>query len=742
MPFGLANAPATFQRLMQTVLQDLTPSTCLVYLDDVIVFGRNSDTLLENVRNVLHRLEQAGLRLQPSKCTFMQRKVAFLGHVIGPEGVHTDPSKVAVVREWPTPQSAEEVRKFLGLASYYRRSVKNFSTIAAPLNRLTEKGRKFAWSPACEDAFVTLRASLTTTPTLAFPDFSEDSGQFTLDTDASDTGIGAVLSQIGQDAAEHVIAYGSRALTKSERNYCTTRKEMLALVTFIKHFRPYLLGREFVVRTDHQALKWLQTFRDAEGQVARWQEALQEYNFRCIHRPGVKHGNADALSRRPARHHGDCPSQDSSIAQISLADPQSAEWAELQKHDPELALIYDRIRTHGVKPSKAEIQSTSWETHCLWNQWNRLQLFDGVLFLVYEGHHGRRIVVPRSQVQSVLQTTHDQLGHPGQRKMDIAVGQRFWWRNERRDVVNFCARCGECLRFKPPHQAFRAPLQPITSGYPNQIVAMDFVGPLPQTPRGNRYILVMVDLFTKWCEAVPLPSSDAVTTAQAIFDNWIARHGAPEQLHSDRASDFESRVIAELCQILNVSKTRTTAYHPQGNGQAERTNRTIKALLQAFTDEYNTREWDRALQRCLLAYRATVHRSTGHSPHCMLTGREIRLPLDLTIPSSTPRRLRRRPTFSNSTLTYAGRMNSQDNISTVPIVIKRTITINGRMEAPYNPDRWCICMSLYHRRGYRRSYTNSGQARTTYSRFTQTAPVVSGPRLPRVPRPSRSTLID
>ena len=209
MPFGLANAPATFQRLMQMVLQDLTPSTCLVYLDDVIVFGRNSDTLLENVRNVLHRLEQAGLRLQPSKCTFMQRKVAFLGHVIGPEGVHTDPSKVAVVREWPTPQSAEEVRKFLGLASYYRRFVKNFSTIAAPLNRLTEKGRKFAWSPACEDAFVTLRASLTTTPTLAFPDFSEDGGQFTLDTDAIDTGIRAVLSKIGQDAAEHVIAYGS-----------------------------------------------------------------------------------------------------------------------------------------------------------------------------------------------------------------------------------------------------------------------------------------------------------------------------------------------------------------------------------------------------------------------------------------------------------------------------------------------------------------------------------------------------
>ena len=192
---------------------------------------------------------------------------------------------------------------------------------------------------------------------------------------------------------------------------------------------------------------------------------------------------------------------------------------------------------------------------------------------------------------------------------------------------------------KPPRRFLQAPLQPIITGYPNEIVGVDMVGPLPETPRGNRYILVMVDLFTKWCEAVPIATTDAETTAQAIVENWICRWGAPEQLHSDRGSNFESIIVAELCHLLGVRKSRTTAYHPQGNGQVERTNRSIKALLKAFTDEYSTREWDKAPSRCLLAYRSTVHVSTGYSPHSMVTGREIRLPLDLTVPSVATERM-------------------------------------------------------------------------------------------------------
>ena len=634
MPFGLVNAPATFQRLMQIVLHDLYPNKCLIYLDDVIVHGRTLDEHLQNLQLVLSQLQEAGLKLKPQKCHFLCSEVTYLGHLVSAAGIHSDPTKIQAIQNWPTPQSAEEVRQFLGLASYYRRFVYGFAHIAAPLTQLTEKHRKFQWTTECQEAFNKLQSALMSAPTLAFPNLSEKAGPFILDTDASDFGIGAVLQQVGTDGLEHVIAYASRVLTKPERNYCTTRKEMLALITFLRQFRHYLLGRHFIVRTDHQALKWLQTFREPEGQVARWQERLQEFDFECVHRPGRRHKNADALSRRPARPHGNCPScQQTAINLISLRSSEAEQWAELHRNDPETAFIYSRLQQHGVKPTKAEMDGFSWEAHCLWSQWPKLQILDGVLYLNYGDNYTQKIVVPQTRILPLLKQLHDELGHPGQRKMDEAVSARFWWPHQRRDIVNFCNSCTECLRIKPPHQYSRAPLQPIITGYPNQIVGVDLIGPLPQTPRNNRYILVMVDLFTKWCEASPIPNAEANTVAQTMFEQWIARWGAPEQLHSDRGSNFESQIVAELCGAFKIAKSRTTAYHPEGNGQVERTNRSLKALLQAFTTTYDTRTWDLALPRCLLAYRSTIHSSTAHTPFHLMTGREMRLPIDLTVPT-------------------------------------------------------------------------------------------------------------
>ncbi|THD19534.1 KRAB-A domain-containing protein [Fasciola hepatica] len=298
MPFGLTNAPATFQLLMQKVLSDLTPTKCLVYLDDIFVHSQTFQDHIETLRCIFERLQAAGLRLKPSKCHFLRARVQHLGHVISREGVHTDPEKVKQIQQWPTPSNLDEVRSFMGLASYYRRFVRSFAIVAAPLHRLTEKKSQFRWTEECNNAFQSLKEALTNSPVLAPPVFSPEAEPFVLDTDASETGIGAVLSQ-NQNGIERVIAYGSRCLNKHERNYCTTRKEMLALVYFLSHFRHYLLGKEFIVRTDHQALVWLQSFKDAAGQVARWQEKMQEYQFQCIHRPGRSHRNADALSRRP-----------------------------------------------------------------------------------------------------------------------------------------------------------------------------------------------------------------------------------------------------------------------------------------------------------------------------------------------------------------------------------------------------------------------------------------------------------
>ena len=301
IPFGLCNSPATFQRLMNAVLAGLQWTSCLVYIDDIIVVGSTFDQHLSNLQKVFERLKQAGLKLQPQKCHFFQRQVQFLGHVISQDGISPDPEKTSKVAQWPVPTLTVEVQQFLGLANYYRRFVKDFASKAKPLHQLTVKKLPFIWTADCQKSFDNLKQCLTTAPILAMPIWSKP---FIIDTDACDSGIGAVLSQIDENGMEHVVCYASRILTKAERNYCVTRKELLAVVTFLQYFRQYLLGRSFTLRIDHGALAWLQNFRNPEGQLARWLEKLQEYQFTIIHRPGRKHSNADALSRLPCRQCG------------------------------------------------------------------------------------------------------------------------------------------------------------------------------------------------------------------------------------------------------------------------------------------------------------------------------------------------------------------------------------------------------------------------------------------------------
>ncbi|BHF67614.1 hypothetical protein SprV_0301064100 [Sparganum proliferum] len=637
MPFGLANAPSTFQRLMNQVLAQLIPTSCLVYMDDIIVLGKDFDSHLNNIRAVFSSLRQAGLTLKPSKCVFLKPRVKFLGHVVSAAGIETDDEKVTQIREWPTPADVTEVRSFLGLASYYRRFIKDYAQIAGPLHKLTQKDVKFKWTADCTNSFQTLKDKLCSTPILVFPDISNDAGKFILDTDASDTAIGAVLSQQQPDGTERVIQYLSRSLTKAERRYCVTRKEMLALTHFVEECRPYLQYRPFVVRTDHSALTWLRNFKNPEGQVARWQEKLAEYDFECVFRPGRQHGNADALSRKPHRPNGECPScTDIVISAIALQSDQCLLWAAAQRDDPHICPIYDRKVSNARPLSKAELAGHSYETRCLHSLWDKLFIENGVLFYRDNEQYPQRVVLPLSMVDDVVERMHAELGHSGTHKTEWALRRRYYWPNQKTDIQNILRSCGHCLGFKSPGHSYRAPLQPIKTGYPNERVAVDLVGPIAPSARGNRFILVMVDCFTKMAEAVPLPDASAPTVARAIFNGWICRWGAPDQLHSDRGSSFESSVVHELCKVLKIKKTRTTAYHPQGNGQVERTNRTLINLLRAFVDRNSASTWDEALPACMLAYRSTVNATTQHTPFFLTCGREMQLPEDLHLPPIHP----------------------------------------------------------------------------------------------------------
>jgi len=292
---SVCNAGATFQRLMDVVMSGLHLDMCLVYLDDIVVFSSTVDEHLERLVTVLERLRTAGLKLKPEKCSFMQRTVSFLGHVISGEGIATDAEKTRAVAEWLVPASLKELRSFLGLASYYRRFVRNFADIAAPLHALTKKDQPFVWTFATQNAFESLRDALTPQPILAM---RNDWDSFILHTDACNQTIGAVLSQV-QDGVERVVAYASRILDKREVNYSITRKALLAIVYSLKYFKQYLMGRHLKIRTDHAPLTWLRQTPQPVGQQARWLEIMEEYSCQVEHRPESRHGNADGLSRRP-----------------------------------------------------------------------------------------------------------------------------------------------------------------------------------------------------------------------------------------------------------------------------------------------------------------------------------------------------------------------------------------------------------------------------------------------------------
>lgn len=713
MSFGLCNAPGTFERLMERVLAGLSWKSCLLYLDDIIVYSQTFDQHLKHLKEVLDRIRQAGMKLKPEKCQLFRSEVNFLGHIIARDGIRTDPAKTGAVRQWATPKNVTDVRSFLGLCSYYRKFVPNFSDIAAPLHELTKKKSIFAWGREQQNAFVTLKDRLVSAPVLSYP---RDHGRFVLDTDASNTGIGAVLSQ-QQGSDEHVLMYLSRSLTREERQYCVTRKELLAVVYAVRQCRQYLLGRKFLIRTDHGSLTWLTNFKEPQGQVARWIEILSPFDYTIQHRPGKRHQNADALSRDPcgqcgkidwkqakidawdiaaptrqARSHGrprknaeaqaddEGPAQpapprkrrrpkkeDDAIAEppaparkrgrprkaaSTAADSNSnaatnqdeprrpgnwmqqyspEEVREKQSNEPWYAVIRDVIEDGELSRPFSEL---SGEEKMLYGMRRQLVIEDGILYRKWRTSLGRtrlQLVVPMEMRKEIFRLAHAAPtgGHLGARRMAGGLRRRFFWPGLLADIKQWTLSCEECAS-RSTHRLARAQMQKYRVGRPMERVAMDVMGPLPTTTRGNKYILVIGDYFTKWIEAYPMPNQEAKTVADKLTLEFIARYGAPIEIHSDQGRNFEAAVMKDVCRMLGIHKTRTTAFRPQSDGFIERFNRTLQQILSLYTNEQQT-DWDRMIPLALTAYRATPQETTGQTPNMLMLGREVTLPVDLVV---------------------------------------------------------------------------------------------------------------
>ena len=677
MPFGLCNSAATFQRVMEIALSGLQWLTCLIYIDDIIVFGNDVKQHMQRVDEVLNRIAKAGLKLKPEKCDLLCEEVRFLGHVINENGVMPDPTNISKIMDCPPPKTVSEVRQFLGMGSYYRRFIQNFSEIVKQMVHLTKKNVPFVWSAECDNAFQKLKEALVSTDIMAYP---KDEGQFILDTDASDNAIGAVLSQI-QDGTERVIAYGSRTMNKAEKNYCVTDKELLAIRYFTEYYRQYLLGRTFMVRTDHQALVWLFRLKEPKGRIARWIEVLSSYDFSISYRQGTKHQNADTMSRicnpracvceeeAEQLKCGPCKkcirktetmcgyidsrecSDDKSESQTErvqkvgtrsslLAQPltnfgvyKTEELARLQNGDETLKQVIKWVKEN-YKPDYKEIVTQRPELRHYWHIWSSMQLINDVLYKKYYKKDGTahylQLMVPEIMRSEVLRHTHDNFfgGHLGQKKTRKKTQQRFYWFEMREDVNIWVSKCDVCARNKQPNQNPRGSMGDMRTGAPMDRIAADLIGPLPETPRGNKFILVVTDHFSKWAEAFPVQNQSASTCANFIAKEIVSRFGCPLTIHTDQGGCFESDIFKSLCEIFEIKKTRTSARNPKCNGVVERYNKTLVKMIKSYISDDQS-EWDLYLPFLTAAYRATPQDSSQLTPNLLMLGRETRQPVDL-----------------------------------------------------------------------------------------------------------------
>ena len=511
MPFGLKGAPASFQRLMMAVLAGLTWRECLVYLDDVIVFGKFFDEALTHLDHVLCAVREANLKLNLRKCSFFKEEVKFLGHIISGRGVSADPSKVSAVVDYERPKNVHDVRRFIGLASYFRKFIPKFSTVAKPLLRLTEDRARFSWDDACESAFCTLKRLLTEAPVLAFPDFSEE---FILTTDASGIGLGAILTQrIG--VSERVIAFASRCLSKVEARYSATERECLAVVWAVRHFAVYLQGRPFTLQTDHCPLTYLRSCKDPRGRLARWILELEQFPYRMQYRPGRAIPHADALSRSVP---------DTLVGHIGLkSDEQRILVA--QRSDPDILYVVVSI-SHGL--SITDSPSAALRHYFAVKDALEIDGSSGLLYINADGY--RRLVVPVSMVDEVLSEAHDSRwsGHLGIAKTAEKLKKRFYWPGMTVDIAAFVKSCGPCSQKKSPSHPFRAGFgkMPLPSR-PWDWISNDITGPFPTSDSGNKYILVVVCGFSKWVEAFPIPNQEAETVARVLVRELFCRYGCP-----------------------------------------------------------------------------------------------------------------------------------------------------------------------------------------------------------------------
>ena len=587
MPFGIKTAPNCFQKIMNSLFGG--HHFCLVYLDDLLVMSESHEEHLEHLEKLFKIISNAGLKLHPGKCSFMKDEIRYLGYIISKEGLHVDPDKTETIRKYPMPTNAKEVKMFLGLASFYRKFIKNFSEKVAPLNKLTHKDVDFVISEEVERSFKNLKEDLISTPVLAFPDFTK---QFIVSTDASAIALGAVLSQVINNE-EHPIAYASRSLNATEAKRSACEIELMAVLFALKKFRPYVYGRHFVLYSDNKALTWLRNMKDPSSKLLRWSLKIADFDFEVKHRPGTQNKHCDALSR------------------INIATSFNVDTKIVDPEDLKKEQELDNDFRHTIEKLRKGEQMAQF-------------VFDEEGILRKKLVNGNLVTcIPKAHRNKILHFFHSTptSGHTGFSRTLSRMKNRVFWPKLLRDVSYFVKQCDVCQRmkrdfsYKPaPLQTFPVPEQPFSR------CGIDIIGPLPPS-EGYHHILTTIDHFTKFAIVSPLVTQKAEEVGRSFVDNVASKFGCPKTLLSDKGLNFTSNLFRNICQTLNIDKITTTSYHPQCNGQTERLNGTLMGFLKPYVNRNQT-DWTKYLSLVSFAYNSSKHRITQETPFTLLFGRD------------------------------------------------------------------------------------------------------------------------
>ena len=629
VPFGLAQAPAYFQKLMNKVLKGL--DFCMAYLDDIIIFSKTEEEHLHHIEVVLERLKEAQLKLKKSKCEFFKEELYYLGHVLTTEGVKPQLEKVKAILEMLPPRDAKGVRSFLGSVGYYRKFIHKFAEASKFLTKLTKKGAKFVWLDEHQKAFDYLRMCLTKDTILKYPDPKK---KYIMYTDASDYAASAVLCQEHPDPdgkmMDMPVAYLSTQFSDTQFKWSTIVKEGYAIYYANKKWRSLLEGREILLKSDAKALLKFLSGKTENLKLDRWSVELQDRGIKLEHIPGNRNCFADCLSRLPfeVRKRVDDPLLDIEVAHVEIQEVSAHNIVEnccpVCVEDRTNTVAMQAHDTHCIRIKKLLADPKS--TFGLVRDSYGLEE-NGLLHrkVVDKGVEYKATVVPKVLVPTVMKEMHDHFGHFGVGKTYAWIKRHYFWPKMIRTIQSYIASCTLCRQEKLREE----PYQSQDTGIPKKAfdkVSLDLIVELPESYLGNKHILVMIDHFTSWPIAVAIPNKEAITVANAVYDELFCEHGRVNTLLADNGSEFTNDTLKFICDTVKTRQTFASPHTPRSNGKTENFNKFLKATLRKLC-QGDQRTWDQVLKQVVLAYRSCPHTCTGESPFTLLKGWDPCLPI-------------------------------------------------------------------------------------------------------------------